>query len=106
MKASERFTPEQLTAMMLTKLKQITNDDIKSKATDCVIAVRRTKMNRNKSMMFLFKVPCFYTDAERRAMLDAAFIADWKCLRLLNETTAGKTIDIVVLLGLFIKYVV
>ena len=24
-------------------------------------------------------------------MLDAAYIADWKCLRLLNESTAGKT---------------
>jgi molecular chaperone DnaK (HSP70) len=37
-----------------------------------------------------FQVPCFFTDAERRAMLDAAQIAGWNCLRLLNETTAGK----------------
>ena len=55
-------------------------------------------------MTFLFKVPCFYTDAERRAMLDAAFIADWKCLRLLNETTAGKTIDIVVVVVFLTSY--
>jgi len=44
-----------------------------------------------KTEFFLFiKVPCFFTDAERRAMLDAAQIAGWNCIRLLNETTAGK----------------
>ena len=31
------------------------------------------------------------TDVERRAMLDAAQIGGWNCLRLLNETTAGKS---------------
>lgn len=36
------------------------------------------------------QVPCYMTDAERRAMLDAAQIGGWNCLRLLNETTAGN----------------
>uniref|UniRef100_A0AAR2KWS8 Heat shock protein 4b n=1 Tax=Pygocentrus nattereri TaxID=42514 RepID=A0AAR2KWS8_PYGNA len=34
------------------------------------------------------KVPCYYTDAERRSVLDAAQIAGLNCLRLMNETTA------------------
>ena len=40
-------------------------------------------------VLFVSQVPCFFTDAERRAMLHAAYIAGWNCLRLLNETTAG-----------------
>ena len=43
-----------------------------------------------KERFWFVKVPCFFTDAERRAMLDAAQIAGWNCLRLLNETTAGE----------------
>jgi len=36
------------------------------------------------------KVPCFYTDSERRSVIDAAQIAGLNCLRLMNETTAGE----------------
>ena len=34
------------------------------------------------------QVPCFFTDAERRALLDAAQMAGLNVLRLMNETTA------------------
>lgn len=68
----KRFTPEQIAGIMFTKLKQITDTELNTKAVDCVIGV-----------------PCYFTDAERRAMLDASQIAGWNCLRLLNETTAG-----------------
>ncbi|CAF1388679.1 unnamed protein product [Adineta ricciae] len=67
----KRFTPEQVAAIMFGKLKHITSSESTSKAIDCVIGV-----------------PCFYTDTERRAMLEAAHIAGWNCLRLINETTA------------------
>ncbi|CAF1152130.1 unnamed protein product [Adineta steineri] len=67
----KRFTPEQISGIMFTKLRQITDTELKTKAIDCVIGV-----------------PCYFTDAERRAMLDASQIAGWNCLRLLNETTA------------------
>jgi len=67
----KRFTPEQIAGIMFTKLKQITDTELKTKAVDCVVGV-----------------PCFFTDTERRALLDAAQIAGWNCLRLLNETTA------------------
>lgn len=67
----KRFTPEQITGIMFTKLKQIIANELATKPVDCVIGV-----------------PCFFTDMERRAMLEAAQIAGWNCLRLLNETTA------------------
>ncbi len=34
------------------------------------------------------QVPCFWTDAQRRSLLDASKIVDLNCLRILNETTA------------------
>ncbi len=90
----KRFTPEQITGIMFTKLKQIINTELATTAVDCVIGVKLFFLFTNhfiKTEFFLFiKVPCFFTDAERRAMLDAAQIAGWNCIRLLNETTAGK----------------
>lgn len=38
---------------------------------------------------FIMKVPSFFTDAERRSLMDACQIAGLNCLRLINDTTAG-----------------
>ncbi|KAF0304168.1 Heat shock protein 4 [Amphibalanus amphitrite] len=65
------FRPEQLTAMLFTKLKETAEAALKIKVVDVVISV-----------------PCFFTDAERRALLDAAQMAGLNVLRLMNETTA------------------
>jgi len=65
------FTPEELMGMMLGKLKETTEKNLKTKMKDVVISV-----------------PGFYTSAQRRAMLDAAQIAQLNPLRLLNENTA------------------
>ena len=35
-----------------------------------------------------FQVPCYFTEVQRRSMLDAAKISGLNCLRLLNDTTA------------------
>lgn len=39
------------------------------------------------------QVPSYFTDAERRSVMDAAQIAGLNCLRLMNETTAGTVTD-------------
>lgn len=65
------FSPEQITAMLFTKLKDISENALKTKVNDCVISV-----------------PSFFTNAERKALLDAASIAGLNVLRLMNETTA------------------
>lgn len=76
--------------MMFTKLKQIINAQLGIQPVDCVIGVRFSLDSKLVSNMNFFQVPCYMTDAERRAMFDAAQIGGWNCLRLLNETTAGK----------------
>lgn len=57
--------------MYLGKLRDITSNELKTAVTDLVIAV-----------------PGWYTDIQRRAMLDAAQIAGLNALRLINDTTA------------------
>lgn len=39
---------------------------------------------------FFQQIPSFFTDAERRSVMAAAQVAGLNCLRLMNETTAGK----------------
>lgn len=59
------FSIKQVVAMLLTKLKDIAETALSCKVLECVIAV-----------------PYFYTDAQRRALLDAASIADLQVCRL------------------------
>lgn len=65
------FSPEQLTAMMLTKLKETAESALKSVVSDCVISV-----------------PSYFTDAERQAMMVAASVTGLNVLSLMNDTTA------------------
>ncbi|KAM9035180.1 heat shock protein 105 kDa isoform X1 [Sarcophilus harrisii] len=65
------FSVEQITAMLLTKLKETAENNLKKPVSDCVISV-----------------PSFFTDAERRSVLDAAQIVGLNCLRLMNDMTA------------------
>ncbi|XP_064482232.1 heat shock 70 kDa protein 4-like isoform X2 [Ornithodoros turicata] len=67
----QSFSIGQVTAMLFTKLKEIAEMALKIKVNDCVISV-----------------PFFFTDVERRAMLDSAQIAGLNCLKLMNEPTA------------------
>ncbi|VDD86788.1 unnamed protein product [Enterobius vermicularis] len=60
------FTPEQITAMMLVKLKEITQAGVKE----------------------LARVPFYYTDVQRQALLCAIKLAGLNSLRIVNETTA------------------
>ncbi|XP_017473894.1 PREDICTED: heat shock 70 kDa protein 4 isoform X2 [Rhagoletis zephyria] len=65
------FSPEQLTAMLFTKLKETSTAALQAQVNDCVIAC-----------------PAYFTNSERKALLDAAQIAGLNVLRLMNETTA------------------
>ena len=65
------FTPEQLLAMLFVNLKGTAEAHNKVPSPDCVVSV-----------------PCWFTDAQRRAVLDAGNIAGLNILRLLNETAA------------------
>ncbi|GLJ18034.1 hypothetical protein SUGI_0318230 [Cryptomeria japonica] len=68
---SRAFTPTQILAMILSNLKQIAKDNLKTEIVDCCIGI-----------------PVYFTDLERRAVLDAASIVNLNPLCLLHETTA------------------
>lgn len=68
----EQFSATQLTAMFLSKVKQITASELKLPVADLVLSV-----------------PAWFTDVQRRALIDAAEIAGLKVLRLINDTTAA-----------------
>jgi len=65
------FTPEEITAMLFTKLKHTAEEALKTKVKDIVISV-----------------PAYFVDLERRALLDAASVAGLNVLKLMNDTTA------------------
>lgn len=71
MEEEKLFGIEQVTAMLLSKLKETAESALKKPVADCVISV-----------------PSYFTDAERRSVMDAAQIAGLNCLRLMNDTTA------------------
>jgi heat shock protein 4 len=67
----EQFTATQLIAMYLGKIKSIVSAELKLPVSDVVISV-----------------PSWFTDVQRRSILDAAEISGLKLLRLINDTTA------------------
>ncbi|OAL47658.1 heat shock protein Hsp88 [Pyrenochaeta sp. DS3sAY3a] len=67
----EQFTATQITAMYLTRMKTTASAELKLPVSDVVLSC-----------------PVWYTDSQRRAILDAADIAGLKCLRLINDNTA------------------
>lgn len=69
---TEKFTATQLVAMYLSKIKQTAAAELKLPVSDIVMSV-----------------PAWFTDVQRRALLDAAEIAGLKLLRLINDTTAA-----------------
>ena len=66
-----QFTATQIVAMFLSKIRQTASAELRLPVNDMVITC-----------------PAWYTDRQRRALLDAAEIAGLKVLRLVNDTTA------------------
>ena len=67
----QRFTATQLVSMFLSKVKATASAELKLPVSDIVISV-----------------PAWFTDVQRRAIMDASEIAGLKLLRLINDTTA------------------
>jgi molecular chaperone DnaK len=70
--ADKTFTPPELSAMILQKMKQTAEDYLGSEVTQAVITT-----------------PAYFNDAQRQATKDAGKIAGLEVLRIINEPTAA-----------------
>jgi molecular chaperone DnaK len=70
--AGKTFTPPELSAMILQKMKQTAEDYLGTDVTQAVITV-----------------PAYFNDAQRQATKDAGKIAGLEVLRIINEPTAA-----------------
>ena len=70
--SEKTFTPEEVSAMILTKMKEVAESYLGEKVNNAVVTV-----------------PAYFNDAQRAATKDAGTIAGLNVMRVVNEPTAA-----------------
>ena len=70
--ATKKFTPEEVSSMILGKMKEVAESYLGKKVTHAVVTV-----------------PAYFNDNQRQATKDAGIIAGLNVLRIVNEPTAA-----------------
>lgn len=70
--SNKLYTPEEISASILSKAKQIASDYLEKEIKRCIITI-----------------PAHFNDGQRQATKDAATIAGLECIRIINEPTAA-----------------
>jgi L1 cell adhesion molecule like protein len=68
----KQFYPEEISAMVLTKMKEVAESQLTGKVSDAVVTV-----------------PAYFNDGQRQATKDAGVISGLNVLRIINEPTAA-----------------
>lgn len=69
---TKRFTPEEISSMVLQEMKSIAEGYLNNPVKNCVVTV-----------------PAYFNDSQRQSTKDACRIAGLNCIRVINEPTAA-----------------